>query len=177
MRTSRWVYVSCALLVLALVSPSVLLAQNRCFGSADNELDGSIRKRLDVAASNLTSAGFELTDTYPGLISEGAVHVLTVELTRGRSYGLVAVCEYCSGLDLALYDKDNVLIAPSLAARGNHTDFTVIPRRTGPYKLVLRMTSCNQGSCYYGISVLERSACPASTRRSSSNTDAVLLCQ
>lgn len=151
MKTSRWVYVACVLLVLALVSPAVLLATYPFLESLKN--------RLDRAAIDLTSEGFESIGTYPGLLTEGSATVVTVRLTRGKDYGLVAVCEYCSGLDLALYDEENKRIDPSDVETGNHPVVTVTPRRTGQYKLVLRMTKCSKDYCYHGIGVFGRSRC------------------
>lgn len=150
MKTSRWVYVSCVLLVLALVSPPVLLAAN-------SFLD-LLKNRLDRAATNLTSEGFESMDTYPGMLIEGAASVVTLRLMRGKDYGLVAVCEDCSGLDLVLYDEENKLIVSDVGT-GNHPVVTVTPRRTGQYKLFLRMTKCSKDYCYNGIGVFGRSRC------------------
>lgn len=150
MKTSRWGYVSCVLLALALACPPVLLAED--------PLLGPIRNRLDRAALDLREEGFERMHAYPGLLSDDAANVVTLRLTRGKDYGLIAVCESCSGLDLVLYDEENNLIASGVGA-GNHPVVTVIPRRTGQYKLVLRMAECAESSCYYGIGVLERSGC------------------
>jgi hypothetical protein len=151
MKASRWVYVSCVLLVLALVRPSVLLAGNSFLDSLQN--------RLDRAAIDLTIEGFEPTHAYPGLLSGGAATVVNLWLTRGKDYGFVAVCESCSGMDLALYDSRNNLVASDVGT-GDQPVVTVIPRRTGQFKLVLRMTKCSQDdSCYYGIGVVKRSGC------------------
>jgi hypothetical protein len=151
MRISRWVYVSCVLLALALVSPPVLLAED--------PYPDLLIKRLDRAATDLTSEGFEPMNTYLGLLSDGAANVMTLKLTRGKEYGLVAVCESCSDLDLVLYDEENKPIISSLGT-GNHAVVTVTPHRTGQYKLVLRMTKCGQDeSCYHRIGVFGRSRC------------------
>ncbi|HKI00468.1 MAG TPA: hypothetical protein VKK31_00665 [Thermoanaerobaculia bacterium] len=157
MKTSRWVYVSCVLLVLSLVSPSFLLAEKLCCSS--NRLDGSLKNRLDRAATDLTSDGFEPMDTYLGMLSDGAANIVTLQLTRGKDYGFVAVCESCSGLDLVLYDEENQSIGSNVGT-GNHAAVNVTPTRTGKYKLVLRMTKCRQDdSCYHKIGVFGRSHC------------------
>ncbi len=89
-------------------------------------------------------------------LDEGDSDLFSFTLRKGKSYKIITACDNdCSDIDLILYDENDNEIS-----RDTSTDSLPIvdvrPKWTGKFKLKVRMYSCSNNPCYYGIAILGR---------------------
>jgi hypothetical protein len=98
--------------------------------------------------------GYSLThDPFIDVLDRGRSEYITINLSAGKSYGIVGVCDRdCRDLDIALYDSRGNLIASDLG-NDDIPAISINMNRSGTYRVRVDMASCNTSNCYYGIGV------------------------
>lgn len=132
-----------AFLVLASIS-SAAFAQNEFLDLVESQL-------LDAAAT-FYDGGYEGTHgPYTGMLNQGGESSVVLTLDGLRSYRITAACDQdCSDVDLYLYDEYDNLI-DSDEEYDDYPLVSVTPKRRGRFTAVVRMASCDQQPCYYGV--------------------------
>ncbi|WP_088893893.1 hypothetical protein [Leptolyngbya ohadii] len=93
---------------------------------------------------------------YTGSIANGQTASRLVRLRSGTEYAFMAACDdYCSDIDLFLYDRAGVLV-DSDEEEDDYPLITYVPGSSGNYRLVVRMYSCSNSSCGYAVSTMSR---------------------
>jgi hypothetical protein len=93
---------------------------------------------------------------YTGSVASGQSTSRLVRLRSGAEYAFIAACDdYCSDIDLFLYDRSGVLV-DSDEGPDDYPLITYFPVSSGNYRLVVKMYSCSNGSCGYAIGTLSR---------------------
>ncbi len=120
----------------------------------DRQYIYEIREQLVGAAIASGLGGYTLThDPFIDSSYHGGSDYITVNLRKGKSYGIVGVCDRdCRDLDIALYDSRGNLIASDLQD-DDIPAMSITPSRSGTYRIRVDMASCNTNICYYGIGV------------------------
>lgn len=78
----------------------------------------------------------------------------TFTLRKGLSYRVISVCdEDCSDLDLTLYDENDNEISKDTSA-DSMPIVDASPKWSGEFTLRVKMYSCSDNPCYYGINIL-----------------------
>lgn len=143
MKTS--VKVAIALLSSAVfLTPTVVLA---------NRFTDQVRLQLMQAAVALGLANnYTLThNPYVDSLGDGGSDSLTLNLQAGTSYAIVGVCdEDCGDIDLRLYDAKGNFIDSDTSSDDNPV-VTVTPRWTSNFQVQVKMASCSNSPCYYGV--------------------------
>lgn len=117
----------------------------------------------DQARSYLEEAIFnELPDyvlssrPYTGSMTSGQSTNRLVRLRSGTEYAFMAACDdYCSDVDLFLYDRAGVLV-DSDEGSDDYPLITYVPTNNGNYRLVVKMYNCSNSSCGYAVGALIR---------------------
>ena len=94
-----------------------------------------------------------LREPWMGALEEGAAADRWVPLRAGQRYTLLWVCDLdCSDLDLRMFDAAGTEIA--------HADdiadlsiLSVVPTRSGRYRLRVTMLRCSAAPCGFGVGV------------------------
>jgi serine/threonine protein kinase len=100
--------------------------------------------------------GFETTSPYISSLSNGESASLTAELTAGREYRLLGVCDDdCTDLDLVLSTaSDSVIVSDT--AEDSFPYLSLTPEGSGSYSLTVKMIACKVSPCSFGIGVYTR---------------------
>jgi hypothetical protein len=86
-----------------------------------------------------------------GSLDEGGTINYSFQLTAGRSYTILGVCDNdCSDLDITLYDPAGNEVAEDVLTDDKPVA-SVTARRTGRYRATISMASCSTGSCFYAV--------------------------
>lgn len=120
--------------------------------SAQNEFLDLVESQLFEAAATLADGGYEGTHgPYTGMLDQGGEGSVILTLDGLRSYRITAACDQdCSDVDLYLYDENDNLI-DSDEEYDDYPLVAVTPKRRGRFTAVVRMASCDQQPCYYGV--------------------------
>ena len=105
----------------------------------------------------LSDRGYRMQgNAITGRLEDEASARRDIRLRGGRSYAILGACdEDCDDLDLYLFDDDGDEIDSDLAT----DDFPILrytPRRSGDYRLRIRMYNCNREPCYFAVGIYYR---------------------
>jgi hypothetical protein len=120
--------------------------------------DEQYRQEVGVQLiKTLVNAGFSgytpTHDPYIDALYDLDSDYITINLSAGKSYGIVGVCDRdCQDLDVTLYDHRGNLIASDLENDDIPT-ISLTPYRSGTYRVRVDMADCNSNLCYYGLGV------------------------
>lgn len=88
-----------------------------------------------------------------GAAGAGEEQTIALELDAGQSYGIMGVCDNdCSDLDLQLLDEAGNVLLEDLEVDA-YPALLVQPEVTGTFYATVRMVSCSQAPCRYGLAV------------------------
>jgi len=129
---------------------SVLVAQS-------DRWSYQVRRELLKAALAAGLGGYNLThDPFISSLGRGGREDVTLSLRQGKSYAIIGVCDNdCQDVDLALFDDNGNLIASDLQ-RDDTPMVRVTPRWSARFTVRVRMSSCSNAPCRYGIGVFGR---------------------
>lgn len=139
-------------LVVGSLVPAAATAQN-----SQSRWEGQVQQYLRRAARVLEERGYaETHDRFMDNLNENRSTSIRITLRADQVYSIVGVCDNdCTDLDFKLYDDEDNLIDEDL-----QTDDTpivsVTPRRTGSFRLVVKMVTCSNEPCYFGVGVWRR---------------------
>ena len=127
------------------------------FSSNVDQFERQVRQQLDSAARRLGKDGYELThNVFTGELRENQYEDVTVELNRGRTYVIVAVCDNdCKDVDLRLLNRGGREIDNDVEA-DDYPTVAVEPDRDERYTVRTIMATCNTQPCRYGFGVFSR---------------------
>jgi hypothetical protein len=119
--------------------------------SSERFLD-QVRAQLLVAAIAFTDKGYELTSApYTGSLRQGQVDDLKVDLNAGQNYLFIGLCDQdCGDIDLYLYDENGQLIDSDIK-NDDKPLVLVTPRWSGRFYIKVKMVSCSNQPCFYGV--------------------------
>jgi hypothetical protein len=140
----------CAVLGIAVLAQPARANQ-------DAEYIAVVQAQLSAVKDVYTSAGFKpYFDDHVDRLGSGAADSYTFQLSAGREYMIVSVCDQdCSDLDLTLTDENGNVVSEDDAV-DDAPIVSVTPSWTGKFTLSVLMYACSQPPCYYGISVVEK---------------------
>lgn len=137
-------------LILAL-SMLVLAA-----GSGAAQWQESVRTALYRDTQGMRGSGYELVSFWTGTLTTQYQTDLVVTLNYGGQYRLVGECDgACSDLDFELYNDDGDLIAYDRLPNTVPWVGLVAPY-TGEFRLRVKMASCGNDYCGYGVGLFRR---------------------
>lgn len=91
-----------------------------------------------------------------GALDSNESENLGAVLDAGHSYGIVAVCDDdCSDLDLALLDAGGRIVGKDVT-RSDVAVIAFTPRRSGNYRVNVRMYACSAAPCGYLVRIFDR---------------------
>ena len=125
--------------------------------SAESEYEEQVRRYLDRATSIASENGFTSTHhRQSGQLNEGGTRSVTLALDRGVEYMIVGQCDNdCSDIDMWLYDQNGNEVDSDTQADDSPI-LRVTPVRSARFRYQIRMHSCSEEPCYYGIGVFGR---------------------
>jgi hypothetical protein len=86
-------------------------------------------------------------------LDEGGSDNYNLQLTSGRDYYLLGVCDNdCSDLDISLYNQNGQLVQEDTAT-DDKPMVLATPRANGRYQMRVTMASCSSEPCYYSVGV------------------------
>ncbi|MBE2186730.1 MAG: hypothetical protein IAE99_08170 [Rhodothermales bacterium] len=113
-----------------------------------------VNQRLNQIVGQMRNEGYgqsHLRTT--GSLREGQMRTYTIRLTAGSRYAIGGVCdEDCSDLDLMLYDSRGNLVDQD-EGTDDEPVVAVTARRTGSYRVRVRMYACSVEPCGFGLVV------------------------
>ena len=127
------------------------------FSSNVDQFERQVRTQLDAAAQRLGKNGYELThNVFTGELRETQHEDVTVELDRGKTYIIVAVCDNdCKDVDLRLLNRGGREIDNDVEA-DDYPTVAVQPERDDRYTVRTIMATCNSQPCRYGFGAFSR---------------------
>ncbi len=117
-----------------------------------------VRRALRNAYDDmLADRGYDPTDDqFDSSLDSGEEESHWVTLYRGDSYTFLGACDNdCGDLDLFLYDEDGDEVDSDVSVDAIPT-VSVNPRRTGDYRIKVKMYSCSVEPCFYSVGVYSR---------------------
>lgn len=114
-----------------------------------------VKRQLEAIKQISANDGWEETHNDKlDKLNNGGNDSFSFTLRKGTKYKIVSVCDnHCKDIDLILYDENN-----NEVSRDTSTDslpiIDVNPRWSGKFSLKVKMASCTNNPCYYGISIL-----------------------
>ncbi|MEP3422034.1 MAG: hypothetical protein ABJN35_09895 [Erythrobacter sp.] len=133
-----------ALIALGAAAPTI----------AQSTYEQQVNRLLNLTQNLANSRGFSSSHArYNGQLRNGQERTVTLDLSAGVSYMMVAQCDNdCSDIDMWLYDENGNLIDEDVLV--DDTPITeVTPIRNARFTLRTRMITCSVEPCYYGIGV------------------------
>jgi hypothetical protein len=137
----------------------ILLASVGCGGGAaqQNRFQLQSQRYLDTAYdSRLAGRGYNIDHELTGSLEEGRSETHDVRLRGGQAYAILGACDNdCGDLDLFLLDDDGNEIDSDVST----DDFPIVrysPRRTGEYRVRVRMYECDTEPCFFAVGVYSR---------------------
>ncbi|HDN27604.1 MAG TPA: hypothetical protein ENG03_11015 [Thioploca sp.] len=131
------------------ITVSLLLASNNVLAGRFTD---QVREQL-VAIGVLLGLGdnYELSSSYVNSLRDDRSNMLTMSLSRGRSYAIVAVCDQdCRDIDLLVYNENDQLVGKDIKA-DDKPMVGISPRWSGDFRVQVKMISCSASPCYYGV--------------------------
>ncbi|BDI61474.1 hypothetical protein [Qipengyuania nanhaisediminis] len=122
--------------------------------TAQGVYEQEVNRLLDLTRNIASSRGFSSTHSrHNGQLNQGQEETVTLDLSAGMSYMMVAQCDRdCSDIDLWLYDENGNLIDEDVLVDDTPI-VNVTPRRSARFSLRTGMINCSVQPCYYGIGV------------------------
>jgi hypothetical protein len=116
-----------------------------------------VDRQLDKYSASLRNVGYtKSTTTFADSVSQGNQQYIEVTLNAHTSYSFLGVCDQdCRDIDLFLRDSNGYLV-DSDTARDDTPAVTVVPRYTGVFRLYIKMVSCSNNPCRWGIGIYLR---------------------
>jgi hypothetical protein len=116
-----------------------------------------VHEQLTQAAIALGLAGANLShEPFYDALGHRGIDDITLTLKKGVSYSIVGVCdEDCRDIDLELFDNNGNRVALDIQY-DDYPMVSVTPRRSATFTIRVRMTSCSNGPCRYGVGVFGR---------------------
>ena len=136
-------------LSVGITGGTILLSANHALADRFTEQVGI---QLVAAARQAGYQGYKVShEPFIGDLGNGGEDSITINLERGASYLITAVCdEDCRDIDLALYDDNGNLIASDVQ-KDDHPVIAVTPRWSVRYVIRVYMAQCSNAPCRYGI--------------------------
>lgn len=139
-----------------LLAPALVLCPPRCGYSqnAQDRWEQNVNDQLQIASAALRADGFvRTTTTYQDSIDQGSQQYMDVTLNAGVSYKFLGVCDQdCSDIDLTLRDGNGYLIDQDVDSDATPI-VSVTPKFRGPFRLWIKMVSCSQEPCRWGVGI------------------------
>lgn len=122
--------------------------------SAQEEYARTVRRQLNIFKDYLEERDYEQTHNYKiDRLNSRGTDSFTVTLRRGLQYAVISVCDQdCSDIDVTVYDENENEVGRDTQA-DDKPIVAVTPRRTGQFRIKIRMYRCNRNPCYYGIGI------------------------
>ena len=96
--------------------------------------------------------------TQRGSLAQGEEQALTVTLQAGQSYQIIGMCDHdCSNLDATLSDPAGNVVSSDT----KDDDFPIVgvkPQVSGSYTLRVRMVTCGEDGCAFGVKLFRKDA-------------------
>lgn len=149
----------CALLALGLSACGSSRSSSSSPSSGGGNYTQQVRAQLDRASQIVQGAGYRKTHDYEyAAMNDNATKRFDVRLNEGMTYKLVAACDNdCSDIDMKLFDQNGNLIDSDVS--GDDIPIVdVTPSWSGPFTVEMRMYTCSNEPCFYGIAVYGRSS-------------------
>ena len=144
--TSRRWHVPAILTVLALVASPIARLSAQSYAR-------TVWEQLDRAYNRVSSNGFTTRNYILGRLDEGDTDTWTLTLYGGNDYKVVGACDGdCQDVDLFV-DNDNGKTLASDESRDDAPVANVHIDDTGSYKFRVKMYTCKENPCYYGIAI------------------------
>lgn len=111
-----------------------------------------LQTQLGMHSSDFTNRGYTPVGTFQtASLAAGSNGTHTVDLTGGRTYGILGVCDNdCSDVDLTLFGPGGNQIAQDVAT-DDYPELLFTAPSSGQYRLQVRMVTCRVSPCYYGV--------------------------
>lgn len=140
--------------ILLAASVCAALFTTAAAAAPQDEWVRQVRRYLLEAGRRFEQQGYELThDIYTGSLNDDAQEMVTLNLSIGTEYQILGQCdEDCTDLDLILYDAAGNQIDSDLLD-DDYPVVSVVPRRSGTYRVRVSMATCSVEPCRYGIGV------------------------
>lgn len=137
----------------------VVVATIGCGGGAaqQNRFQLQSQRYLETAYDDrLAGRGYNLEEEISGALEEGRSETHDIRLRGGRAYAILGTCDNdCGDLDLYLVDDDGNEIDSDTST----DDFPIVrysPRRSGDFRVRIRMYECDSEPCYFAVGIYSR---------------------
>lgn len=113
-----------------------------------------VRQQLDNSGQQYRDQGFTMShEIFMGRLDDDSNESLNIPLDGGTRYRLAGVCDQdCTDVDLTIYDPDGNEVDSDLET-DDHPRLTVVPERSGRYRVKVSMVACSANPCRYGVGV------------------------
>lgn len=128
-------------------------------GGSNDEWTRQVNSQLTRVDERMQTNGMSRSHNVGnGALAQNASDSYTLQLTAGRRYGIVGVCDNdCRDLDLVLSNSAGQVLKRDV----ENDDLPVIffePPSSGSYSLRVVMANCQRGPCRFGVSVYSNAA-------------------
>lgn len=155
-------------IVWLLFSVVFVLVLANADAQAQNEYERQVQRYLNASADALEDDGYREIDVFTGSLDDNEDESVWIDLRRGNDYTIVGVCDNdCDDIDLYIYDDDGDEIDSDVST-DDVPVLTLSPRRSGEFRVRVRMYNCSTEPCYYAFGVYRRSGDSRASRRESS---------
>ncbi|HYJ80748.1 MAG TPA: hypothetical protein VEW03_14130 [Longimicrobiaceae bacterium] len=140
--------------ILLAASVCAALFTTAVAATAQDEWVRQVRRLLIEAGRRFEAQGYEMThDIYTGSLNDDGSTMVTLNLSIGTEYQILGQCdEDCTDLDLVLFDGAGNQIDSDLL-EDDYPVVSVVPRRSGSFRVRVSMATCSVEPCRYGIGV------------------------
>jgi hypothetical protein len=116
-----------------------------------------VQRELLKAALAMGLGGYNMThNPFVGDLGRGGQNDITLTLRRDVDYAIIGVCDNdCRDIDLVLYDDNGNLIASDVQ-QDDTPMVKVSPRWNAQFTIRVKMASCSNAPCRYGIGAFGR---------------------
>lgn len=140
--------------IVRVVSFVVVVSGSVASAQAQAQYVNEVRGQLQLLEAVFEENGYASTHSYKiDKLNQNREEVFSLRLRQGHEYLLASVCDTdCSDIDIKVYDENGNQIAQDTQV----DDMPVVrvrPRWSGPFRIRVKMYSCTDNPCYYGIGV------------------------
>lgn len=136
-----------------------------------SRFDADVNQQMETFDGIFSSQGLSRANTITrGGLANSRQSEYTYQLMENRVYGFAAVCDRdCSDLDLVLVNSDGETVKRDIAT-DDKPIITYRPTQSGQYRLQVRMASCSQSPCRFGLAAYVPANQPSGTNSQSGGT-------
>lgn len=147
----RWIHpvVAASLIIGSALGADGIGAQN-----AQNEWEVQVRRFLQEKDSLMKQFGATRShEISTGRLNQGATSIVNYPLQPDVTYIFAGVCDVdCSDLDFTLLDENGIEVDSDVET-DDEPIVRVTPKRAATFRLRVRMATCGDNPCYYGVGV------------------------